>query len=414
MNNEQEIDISKIVKVILKRKNILLYIMIASLILGTIYTFIINKPQYQSTIKILIDKNTSSIVEYINSNDIITEVATNLNTSNDYLKEAIVSSFDTKTMIITITGSSLNNQEAFDIVTKYDEVLKSKLEATYGVKTYTTIEQAQVSDIAYNVDHLKDLLMFLVAGIVICGVYSVCLVMFSGDNIYSLIENNNITFLGKISKEETNKSKVKVYISKNDRTIAEIKKIIANIELNKKITRPKSILVTGTNYEVGATYLTSNLATRYTKINKKVLIIDSNFEKGIQNKIFNIKDEKGLTDLIVSNQISIENVKKLVKQSPINNIYILPSGKEDIDEELLISERVNQIMDLVKNEFDIIIIDGEPILKQITSYGWANVCDTTVIVTEYAKTKIEDIISAKKTIEDINGKVSGIIVNKAE
>lgn len=414
MNNEQEIDISKIIKIILKRKNILLYIMIVSLILGAIYTFIINKPKYQSTIKILIDKNTSSIVEYINSNDIITEVATNLNTSREYIKEIIVASFDTKTMIITITGSSLNNQEAFDIVTKYNEILKSKLEATYGVKTYTTIEQAQVSNIAYNVDHLKDLLMFLVAGVVICGVYSVCLVMFSGDNIYSLIENNNITFLGKISKEETNKSKMKVYISKNDRTIAQIKKVMTNIELNKRVTRPKSILVTGTNFGVGTTYFVSNLATRYTKINKKVLIIDSNFEKGIQNKIFNIKDEKGLTDLIVSNQISIENVKKLVKQSPINNIYILPSGKEDIDEELLISERVNQIMDLVKNEFDIIIIDGESILKQITSYGWVNVCDTTVIVAEYAKTKIEDIISAKKTIEDINGKVSGIIVNKAE
>lgn len=414
MNNEQEIDISKAIKMILKRKQILLCIMISSLILGCIYTFIINKPKYQSSAKVLIDKNAASIAEYINSNDIITEVSASLNISNNHVKETIEASFDTKTMIIIVTGSSINNQEAFDIVNKYSEILKTKLETTYGVKTYTTIEQAQVSNIAYNVDHLRDLLMFLVAGVVICGVYSIFLVMFSNDNIYSEIENNNITFLGKISKEEKNNSKVKAYISKNDTIIAQTKKVMTNIELNKKVIRPKSILVTGTNYEVGTTYFVSNLATRYAKTNKKVLVIDSNLEKGIQNKIFNIKDEKGLTDLIVSNQISIETVKKIVKQSPISNIYVLPSGKEAIDEELLISEKINQIMDLVKNEFDIVIIDGESILKQITSYGWANVSDTTVIVAEYVKTKIEDIIKAKKTIEGINGKVSGVVVNKAE
>lgn len=414
MNNEQELDIMQAIKTVLKKKNILLIIMVISLVLGAIYTFILSRPKYQSSTKVLIDKNAPSIAEYVNSNDIMTEVATSLNAAKGHIQEAATVNFDTKTMIVTISAASANNQEAYDIVMKYNEVLKKKLEDTYGVKTYTAIEQAQVSNSPYNITHTKDLLMFLVAGIVVCGVYGIFLVTFSGSNIYSSIENSKITFLGKIDKEEKAKSKVKSYISKNERILSQIKKVMTNIELNKRVTRPKSILVTGTNYGAGSTYVVSNLAMRYSKSGKRVLVIDSNFEKGIIHKIFNIQTEKGLTDLVARKNINVENVAEVIKQSPISNIYILPCGEEAIDEELLITEKISQIIGLVKNQFDVILVDGEPILKQITAYGWASTVNAVVIVAEYSKTKIEDIMKAKRTIEDINGRVSGVVVNKAE
>lgn len=414
MNNEQEFDIMQAIKTILKKKNILLYIMVASLVLGAIYTFIINRPKYQSSTKILIDKNAPSIAEYVDSNDIIAEVAIAANTSKGQVQECATVNFDTKTMLVTIQAASTNNKEAYNIVTKYSEVLKTKLEATYGVKTYTTIEQPQVSNSAYNITHTKDLLMFLVAGGVVCGVYGIFLVTFSGSNIYTAIENSKITFLGKIDKEIKTKSKVKSYISKNERIVTQVKRIMTNIELNKRVSRPRSILVTSTSYGTGTTFVVSNLAMRYAKSGKRVLIIDSNFENGIENKIFNIESQKGLSDLIANENISIDNLAETIKQSPISNIYVLPSGEEIIDEELLISEKIGKIIELAKTQFDIIIVDGEPILKQITSYGWASSTYATVVVAEYSKTRIEDIVKAKRTIEDIGGKLSGVIVNKAE
>lgn len=414
MNDEQEFDIAQAIKTVLKKKNILLIIMVISLVLGAIYTFILNRPKYQSSTKILIDKNAPSITEFVKSNDILVEVAKGLNKSKGDIQGASTVAFDKNTMVITITASSTNNQQAYDIVSKYSEVLKTKLETTYGVKTYTSIEQAQVATSAYNITHTKDLLMFLVAGVVVCGVYGLFLVTFSGSNIYTAIENSKITFLGKIDKEDKAKSKVKSYISKNEKIIAQVKRIMTNIELNKRVSRPKSLLVTSTSYGAGSTYLVSNLAMRYAKSGKKVLVIDSNFEKGIEHKIFNIQTEKGLTDLIASKNINIDRIAEVIKQSPISNIYVLPCGEEAIDEELLVSEKINEIISLVKNQFDIIIVDGEPILKQITSYGWASAVFATVIVAEYSKTKIDDIMKAKRIVEDIGGRVSGVVVNKAE
>ena len=81
---------------------------------------------------------------------------------------------------------------------------------------------------------------------------------------------------------------------------------------------------------------------------------------------------------------------------------------------MLISEKISKIIELLKNQFDIIIIDGEPILKQISSVGWASIVDAVVIVAEYSKTKAEDLIKAKTTIENIDGKISGVVINKVE
>lgn len=414
MNNEQEFDIVQAVKISWKKRKILLIILVVSIVIGGIYTFLFTRPMYKSSTKILIDKADASITEFVQSTDIKVEVANNMNLSTANISENVTVAFDKTTKIIEISAESNNNTQAYDMVNEYQAILKTKLETVYGIKIYNIIEQAQVANSAYNVNHLKDLIMFFVVGIIVCGVYCIFLVTFSGANIYSSISNNGITLLGKIDKENKAKSKVKSYISKNEKVIAQVKRIMTNIELNRKVSRPKTILVTSTNYGTGTTYVTSNLAMRYSKSDKKVLVIDSNFESGIEHKIFNINSEEGLTDLVEAETISLEGLSRLIKQSPISNLYVLPCGEGQIDEELLISDKIEKIINLVKNQFDIIIIDGEPILKQITSYGWANIVNAVVIVAEYSKTKIEDIVKAKNTIEDINGKVSGVVVNKAE
>lgn len=160
---------------------------------------------------------------------------------------------------------------------------------------------------------------------------------------------------------------------------------MANIELNKKATRPKSILVTSSEYGVGITYVVSNLAIRYAKIEKKVLIIDSNLKSGIEDKIFNVDNNVGLANILALDNILAEDVENVVKETPMNNIYILSCGNTKINDEVFVSKKIEKIIELLKRKFDVIIIDSEPIAKQITSYGWASVADSTIIVAEYSK-----------------------------
>lgn len=414
MNNDEELDLIQAIKISWKRKNIIFGIIIASLLIGIIYTFIFNRPEYNSNSKILIDKADASITEFVKSNDIITSVANSLNLEKSYISDNATVSFDKNTKILTISVSSTKNEEAYNIVNKYQEILKSGLENVYDIKVFNVIEQAQIPEHAYNVNHFKDLLISVAVGFILAGVYCIFLVVFSESDIGRVIDENNLILLGKISKENKSNSKVKAYISKNERIITQLKRIMTNIELNKRINRPKSILVTSPNYKTGTTYVVSNLAMRYSKLGKNILIIDSNLKSGIENKIFNIESENGISNLISEASISLEQINGMIKQSPISNIYVLPCGSVHIDEELLVSENISKILELLKNQFDIIIIDGEPILKQITSLGWASIVDAVVLVADYSKTKAEEIRKAKTTIENLDGKISGIVINKVE
>ena len=67
----EELDIKQIVKCSYQRKIILITIIIISVILGMLYTFLIKKPIYQVTAKILIDKSDASIEEFVVSKDLI-------------------------------------------------------------------------------------------------------------------------------------------------------------------------------------------------------------------------------------------------------------------------------------------------------------------------------------------------------
>lgn len=413
-SNEEFIDIRSFIKHCMSKKKIVGIILLISFILGVLYTFIIDRPMYKSTAKVLIDKADASIVEFVKSKDIINRINSELGINKKYGEDGITIAFDKNTRILEISAVSRNNNEAYNVVVKAQEILKTGLESVYGVKTYTIIQQANVSNNAYNKSYVKDILTSVIIGIIVSGVYIIFTYYFSGLTNGAIIENSGMIYLGKINKENKSNSKVISYITKNSKIIEQLKRIVSNIELNKNFKRPRTILVTSPEYKVGTTYVVSNLALRYAKADKKVLILDSNIKSGIQDKIFNVDNDKGLTELISSDNLSVETIIDYIKPTPLNNISILPKGNIAINEELLISENINRILNVLNNNFDIILIDGEPVLNEITSIGWTNIVDATIIVTEYAKTKLEDLTKVRKTIENVGGKISGVIINKAE
>ena len=209
------------------------------------------------------------------------------------------------------------------------------------------------------------------------------------------------------------KEKDKVYISKREDTINELKKIIANVEFSKVVKKPNSIFVTGVEDNVGASYVTANLALRYARSGKKVLIIDSDFNQGVQSKIFNIqKDKVGLTEIISRiKEVEIIDISRYTNAVE-ENVFIMPSGATIIEEEMFVSDKAQKILDLLKRNFDIILIDGKTVIKSSSSIIWSNAADATIIVVEDDNTKMKDLMEVKESIEAINGKISGVILNK--
>ena len=128
---------------------------------------------------------------------------------------------------------------------------------------------------------------------------------------------------------------------------------------------------------------------------------------------------EGLSDFIkeISNNKleNLEKSKKYIKETKFPNLHILQNGTIPPNpSELLSSNNMKNLLDLLKNMYDIVRLDGTSCMIVSDSIALSSMVDSTILVAENKKSKISDLKKTKKLIEDVNGKILGIIFNKSE
>lgn len=393
----EELDLKEIVKLIYQRKKIIIAIVTIITILGMLYTFIIKRPTYKVTAQILIDKADASIEQVITSKEII--------------QDEIEATFDKTSKIIKVNTEMSNKDEALNTINQYIEKLQSKLKEVYEIKKFQIIETPELPQQASNENYIKDILIAICVGIFIDGSYMLIALNFKGlTNIFEIEEYLKIKALGIVNFDNNKKQKQDVYISENESIQYELKRIQANLMLNNDNKNPQTIVLTGTKKGVGSSYITNNLAMQFAKIYSRILIIDTDIKNKTLTNVMNKKECEGITDIIDSN--NIDNVNNLVQKTKVENIFILPVGIKKIGEEAFLTENMLNAIDNLKQNFDIILIDTSSINEGVLPICLTSIAEATVLIAESGKVKQEDILKAKMEIENVGGKISGIVLNK--
>lgn len=394
----EELDLKQIVKCSYQRKTTLITIIILSIVLGMLYTFIIKQPTYKVTAQILIDKADASIEQVV--------------TSKDLIQDNMKAEFDKTSKLIKITTEMSNQEEAFNTTNQYIEKLQTRLQEVYDVKTFKIIANPEFPKKASNINYAKDILIALFIGIVIDGVYIMIVLSFRGiTNIFEIEEYLKIKALGNVNLDNKKNKKQESYTTKNEKIVNQLKRIQANLMLNKDNKNPQTILLTGTKTGEGTSYITNNLAIEFAKLYSKILIIDTDIKNKNLTHIMSERGNEGLTDIINANNVN--DIENLIQKTKMENISILPVGKVKVGEEKFLTETISNVIEKLKKKFDIILIDSASINENVLPIRLASIAETTIIVSESGKVKQEDILKAKMEIENVGGKIAGIILNKA-
>lgn len=183
---------------------------------------------------------------------------------------------------------------------------------------------------------------------------------------------------------------------------------------NRKL---QTILITSTLPGEGKSFISSNLAITFAQTGKRTLIIDADMRKGRMYSIFSVSQIPGLSNYLSgideNGEITDRNITGYVQETTIENLYVISAGNVPPNPaELLVSDKMLEGLEYLKNIFDIIIFDTPPSLLVTDSAIISRIVDTTVIVTEYNQTKKEDLEKVKKDIENVGGKIGGVVVNK--
>ena len=193
-----------------------------------------------------------------------------------------------------------------------------------------------------------------------------------------------------------------------------------NIQFMNADSEKKVMVITSTIPGEGKSYVSANLAAAFAQLDKKVLIIDTDMRKGRQYTIFNLKPRPGISNFLsgVVEQDFVgekEDIRNYIQETDIENLYLIPAGNVPPNpSELLVSTKMKAIIDDLVQAFDIIIFDVPPCLIVTDALILARLVDFTIIVSAQNTTKIENLKRAKLAIENVGGKVAGVVLNKVQ
>lgn len=193
-----------------------------------------------------------------------------------------------------------------------------------------------------------------------------------------------------------------------------------NIQFMNADSEKKVMIITSTMPGEGKSYVTANLAAAFAQIDKKVLIIDTDMRKGRQYSIFNLRPRPGISNYLsgVVDQNFMDkkdNINNYVQETEIENLFVITSGSVPPNpSELLVSNKMQTIIQDLSEIFDIIIFDAPPTLVVADALILARLVDFSIIVSAQNTTKIEDLNKVKTSIENVGGKVAGVVLNKVQ
>ena len=192
-----------------------------------------------------------------------------------------------------------------------------------------------------------------------------------------------------------------------------------NIQFMNKAADCQTILITSTVQAEGKSWISANLATTFAQSGSKTLIIDADMRKPRQHKIFQMNNVPGLSNFLseindLGRRQKIDGMD-CVKPTEVENLYLLPSGNIPPNpSELLMSDKIIELINEVTKNFDVVIFDGAPCLLVTDSTIISRLVESTILVTSYKYTKIDDLKEAKKRIKRVGGNIAGVVLNRVE
>ena len=163
----------------------------------------------------------------------------------------------------------------------------------------------------------------------------------------------------------------------------------------------------------GKSTITSNLAIATAEVRQSVLLIDADARKPRIHEIFNVSNARGLTTYLTG-QVPLDEdaIDELIVDSGVPGLSIMPSGPgHESFSALLHSERLTELLQLLRPRFNSIVIDTPPVLQVPDARILARRADAVIVVARAGRTTRDALLLAKQRFADDGVPVLGAILN---
>ncbi len=170
----------------------------------------------------------------------------------------------------------------------------------------------------------------------------------------------------------------------------------------------KVIQVTSATPGDGKSTLSSNLAVSIAQSGKKTLLVDADLRRPTIHYLMGINSEVGFAQVLSGDA----DPQEAILETSIPGLYVMPCGeKPGNPAELLTSLKLAEALDVLREEFDFVIIDSPPLLAVTDPVAVAARADGTIMAIRIKKNVKVSAERAVKVLNTVNANIVGVVVN---
>ncbi|MEQ4518738.1 polysaccharide biosynthesis tyrosine autokinase [Pseudarthrobacter sp. B907] len=182
-----------------------------------------------------------------------------------------------------------------------------------------------------------------------------------------------------------------------------------NLQFANVSGEAKAILITSSLPGEGKSTTATNLAIALAQAGNSVCLVDADLRRPMVHEYLGLERNAGLTTALIGSA----NVTDLLQPWGDDNLYVLTSGQIPPNpSELLGSREMEHLILGLENTFDTVVIDAPPLLPVTDAAVLSQYVSGTVLVVGSHQLRSQDLEKSLKSLELVDAKVLGIVLNR--
>jgi len=170
----------------------------------------------------------------------------------------------------------------------------------------------------------------------------------------------------------------------------------------------KVVLVTSPEAGDGKSTVVSNLGIAMAQAGQRTLILDADFHKPVQHKIFDLDRKNGVSSVLAGR----EPLEETIRHTAVDRLDVLTCGPIPPNpSELLNSQAFADTLRTLSARYDHVLVDSPPIMALTDSRILGAMCDVTLMVLRAEKSHRHAAQFACDSLMGLGSRILGVIVN---
>ena len=262
--------------------------------------------------------------------------------------------------------------------------------------------------------------LFVVAALILGGMFGLLVIWFleqsdstirSGDEVRATLGLPCVALVPMLRRGLLGRHKVEDYVVRKPLSpFAEsMRTLRASLWLGAE--PPRVVVITAARPGEGKTTTSVALARSAAMNGERVLLIDCDVRQPALGRVFRAEGAAGVTDLLLGQAV----LERIIRRDHLSSLDYIPAGAAEIHSlGLFMSEAMAGLLDRVRRDYDLIVLDAPPALAMADARVVARLADATLLCVKWRDTPRSVVRNSLSLLEEAHARVVGCALTQVD